>query len=186
MSLESGKTLGGVGALLMVIGTFIPFLSLVGIILLLIGLKNLADHYNDNSIFQNALYGFLFGVIGIVAGAVVILSLIFGFALLAPVDFIDPAGPLAFIGGIIIALIVVFIFYLLAAIFYKKSFDILSQKTGETMFGTAGLLLLIGAVLTIIIIGLLIMFVAWILLTVAFFSTRTQAPQPPTPPPPSS
>ena len=71
------------------------------------------------------------------------------------------------------ALIVAFIFYLLTAISYKKSFDILAEQTGEKMFGTAGLLLLIGAALTIIIIGLLKMFIAWIVLTVAFFSIKT-------------
>ena len=184
MTLESGKTLGGIGALLMVIGTFVPFLSIVGIILLLVGLKRLADYYNENSIFQNALYGFLFGIIGVVAGAFVILALVFGFAIISPTtDFVDPAGPLAFIGGIIIALIVVFVFYLLATIFYKKSFDTLAQKTGEKMFGTAGLLLLIGAILTIIIIGLLLMFIASILVTVAFFSIKepaTPAPEAPT------
>ncbi len=188
MSLESGKTLGGIGALLMVIGSFVPFLSLVGIILLLVGLKHLADYYGDSGIFQNALYGFIFGIIGIIAGAFVVLSLVFGLAIISPTP--DLADPLAFLGGIILALIVVFIFYLLTAIFYKRSFDILSEKTGEKMFGTAGLLLLIGAVLTIIIIGLLLMFIAWILLTVAFFSIKTPTEQPsppegPPPPPPS-
>jgi uncharacterized membrane protein len=166
MSFESGKTLGGIGALLMVIGSFVPFLSLVGIILLLIGLKRLADYYKNNGIFQNALYGLIFGIVGIVAAALVILSLVFGFV-------IAPIGGFAFFGGIIVALIVAFIFYLLTAIFYKKSFDILAEQTGEKIFGTAGLLLLIGAVLTIIIIGLLIMFIAWIVLTVAFFSIKT-------------
>jgi uncharacterized membrane protein len=165
MSFESGKTLGGIGALLMVIGSFVPFVSLVGIILLLIGLKRLADYYKNNGIFQNALYGLIFGIVGIVAAALVILSLVFSFA-------IAPIGGFAFFGGIIVALIVAFIFYLLTAIFYKKSFDILAEQTGEKMVGTAGLLLLIGAVLTIIIIGLLIMFIAWIVLTVAFFSIK--------------
>jgi uncharacterized membrane protein len=189
MSLESGKTLGGIGAILMVIGSFVPFLSLVGIILLLVGLKRLSDYYNDNRISQNALYGLIFGIIGIIAGAFVILSLVFGVAIISPTpDLVSPTFPLAFIGGIILALVIVFVFYLLTAIFFKKSFDILSEQSGEKMFGTAGLLLLIGAILTIILIGLLIMLVAWILVTVAFFSIKTkqplpvtsQLPQPPT------
>ncbi|UCB60935.1 MAG: DUF996 domain-containing protein [Candidatus Bathyarchaeota archaeon] len=184
MSFESGKTLGGLGALFMVIGSFVPFLSLVGVILLLLGLQRLADHYNDNDIFQNALFGLVFGVIGIIAGAFVILAVVFGVAIGTPTP--DITDPVAFIAGLIVALAIVFIFYLLAAIFYKKSFDRLAAKTGEKMFGTAGLLLLIGAVLTIILIGLLLMFVAWILLTVAFFSmkTSTTEPSPPEPPPP--
>jgi uncharacterized membrane protein len=186
MTLESGKTLGGIGALLMLIGSFVPFVSIIGIILLLVGLKHLADYYNDNGIYQNALYGLIFGIIGIVALAVVVLSLIFGITLIGPtVDPFATAGlGLAFLGGIIIALIVGFIFYLFTAIFFKRSFDILSQKSGEGMFGTAGLLLLIGAILTIIIVGLLIMLIAWLLLTIAFFSIKTPTTQPSSTPPP--
>ena len=65
------------------------------------------------------------------------------------------------------------------AVYLRKSFDALANKTGNGMFKTAGLLLLIGAILTIVLIGLILIFVAWILLTVAFFS------MPSTPPPPA-
>lgn len=185
MTLESGKTIGGIGALLMLIGSFVPFLSIVGIILLLVGLKQLADHYNEDGIFQNALYGLIFGIIGIVALAIVVLSLLFGISIMGAYDpFAAMPMGFAFLGGIIIALIVAFIFWILTAIFYKRSFDLLSQKSGEGMFGTAGLLLLIGAILTIIVIGLLIMLVAWLLLTIAFFSIKTPTTQPSSTPPP--
>jgi uncharacterized membrane protein len=53
------------------------------------------------------------------------------------------------------------------------------------MFRTAGLLVLIGAVLTIVIVGAVISLVANILLAVAFFQIRASPPPPP-PPPPSS
>ena len=177
MSLESGRTLGGIGALLMVIGSFVPFLSIVGIIFLLVGLRRLADYYKDDSIFQNALYGLIFMIIGIVAAAFVMLTLLFGLSIIPQAPSI---GPLAFLGGSIVALVVGFIFYLLAAIFYRRTFDTLAEKTGVKMFGTGGLLLLLGAVLTIIIIGLLLIFIAWILLTVALFSISLPTTQPQT------
>lgn len=183
MSLETGKNMGGIGAILLVVGSFVPFLSIVGIILVLIGMKNLADYYNENSIYQNALYGFIFGIIGIIAAAFIIIPLFFGGALFGG------AGIIAAIGGIIIALLLAFIFYILEAVYYKRAFDTLAQKSGENMFRTAGLLLLIGAVLTIILVGLVLIFIAWILVAVAFFSIRTGSaaapPSPPTPPPPT-
>ena len=188
MTLESGKTLGGIGALLMLIGSFVPFVGIIGIILLLVGLKHLADYYNENSIYQNAIWALIFGIIGIAAVAIVVLSLIFGITLIGPT--VDPfatadmGAAFAFLGGVIIALIVGFIFYLLTAIFFKRSFDMLSEKSGEGMFRTAGLLLLIGAILTIIIVGLLIMLIAWLLLTIAFFSIKTPTTQPSSTPPP--
>jgi len=54
------------------------------------------------------------------------------------------------------------------------------------MFSTAGLLLLIGAVLTIIVIGVIVVWIAMILLAVAFFSIKpatAQATQSTSPPP---
>ena len=181
MSIEPGKSLAAIGALLLVIGTFIPFLGIIGFILLMIGLKNLADYYQDRRIFDNALYGIIFGIIGVAAAAFLIVAVVFGGSFLgfqfAPGG--DITGNLfAFFGGIAIALVVAFIFYILMAIYLRKSFDALANKSGVGMFRTAGLLLLIGAVLTIILIGIILIFVAWILLTVAFFS-MSSAPPPP-------
>lgn len=189
MTLESGKTLGGIGALLMVIGTFVPFLGLVGLILLFIALKRMGDYYKESGIFQNALYGLIFGIIGVISLAVVVLALFFGLAVIPAAPDPESWGALAFLGGIIVALVVAFIFYILTAIFFRRSFNMLSEKTGEKMFGTAGLLLLIGAILTIIVVGLVLIFIAWILVTVAFFSIKTSTAQPsvseaPPPPPP--
>ncbi|HVP41613.1 MAG TPA: DUF996 domain-containing protein [Candidatus Krumholzibacteriaceae bacterium] len=182
MSFESGKNLAGIGALFLVIGSFVPFLGIVGIILLLVGLQYIARYYNDNKIFQDALYAVIFGIIGIVAAGVALASLFFGGFFLG--------GDGAFLGlaaGVIIALVVTFIFYILMALYFRKAFDSLTDKSGQEMFRTAGLLLLIGAILTIIIIGLILIFVAWIMATIAFFSmTPTKTPQqPPSPQPPS-
>lgn len=181
MSLESNKTLGGIGALLVAIGAIVPIIGIVGIILVMIAAKGLAEYYNENAIFQNALYGLIFYIIAVVAAAFVLVGAFFGGMF---------ANPLAFIGGVIIAVAVMFIFYLLGAMFFKKSFNILSMKSGEKMFDTAGLLLLIGAILTIIIIGVILMLVAWILVAVAFFSIKPPSALPPTssqpPPPPPS
>lgn len=179
MSLESNKTLGGIGALLIAIGSIVPIIGIVGIILVMIAMKGLAKYYNESAIFQNALYGIIFYIIAVVAAAVVLIGAFFGGMF---------ADPLAFIGDFILAVVVMFIFYLLGAVFFKKSFDILSEKSGEKMFGTAGMLMLIGAILTIILIGAILVLVAWILVAVAFFSIKTPTvqptlPQPPPPPP---
>jgi uncharacterized membrane protein len=190
MSVESNKTLGGIGALLVGIGFLVPFLSLVGIILVFIALKGMADYYNDSGIFQNALYGLIFLIVGVIVGALVILGAFFGIGVwteMAP-DYTDIGALGAFIGTLIIGVVILFVFYLLAAIFFKKSFDSLKTKTGENMFGTAGMLMLVGAILTIVVIGLILMLIAWILAAVAFFSVKTGAPPPgpaPPPPPPS-
>ncbi len=176
MSMEPGKSIAGVGALLLIIGSFVPFLGIVGLILLMIGLKYLSDYYKDKNIFNNALYGIIFGIIGVAAAAFLLIALIFGGSFLG-IGYsagADITGNLvAFLGGILITLVVAFIFYILMALYLKRAFDCLANTTSIGMFRTAGLLLLIGAVLTIILVGLILIFVAWILLTVAFFSMQS-------------
>jgi len=209
MTLESSKTLGGVGALLVVIG-FLGFfgtwyagvLSLIGVILLLVGMKGLSDHYNEGGIFNNALYGFIMTIIGGVAAvATAIVTVLAALATIGVANWTEWAmkiqqnamdmstfwslvGPI--IAGLVAALVILFVFIVVAAIFYRKSLNILAAKSGVKMFETAGLLLLIGAILTIILVGFIIIWVAAILVAVAFFSIKTEAPQPPPAPPPPS
>lgn len=178
MSVESNKNLAGIGALLIAIGSFTGILTIVGAILLMIGLKGLAESYGDNRIFQDALYAIIFLIIGGIAGiSLIVLLAMSGFAVFSIFTGVGIAL------GIIAALVFVFVFYLLAAIYIRRSMNALAAKTGVAMFTTAGTLFLVGAVLTIIFVGLIIVFVAWILATVAFFSIRTY--QQPMPPPPA-
>ena len=203
MNLETSKNLGGVGAILIFIGVLPLFaysgiISLVGLILVLIGLKGLADYYSEAGIFNNALYGVIAAIVG---------GLVFvGVAFIALVDFLNELGLTIenvadwsaeisaidwttmglniigdFIAYIFLALIVLFVFVIITAIFLRKSFGLLSTKTGVGLFGTTGLLILIGAVLTIIAIGLFLIWIAMLILAVAFFSIKPQQAQPATP-----
>lgn len=208
MNIETSKNLGGIGAILLIIG-FLGFigtgysgiLSLVGLVLVLIAMKGLSDYYKEAGIFNNTLYGFVTSIIAVAAFvAVIVVTLLETIADLGITDWTNTAEWTAafqsnlsdmstlftFIGGIIVAFVVLFILLVIAAIFYRKSLNMLSSKSGVGMFSTAGLLLLIGAVLTIIVIGVIIIGIAIILLAVAFFSIKpvtTQATPSTSPPP---
>ena len=199
MTLESSKTLGGVGALLVVIGFLAVFgvpygglLSLIGAIITLIALKGMADNYNEMGIFNNALYGIIIIIIGVVVA--VAIAFIAIFSAISGLDWTNSAALQAYftdlnniyalIGPIIGALVVLFIFMVAAAVFFRKSLTTLAMKSGEKIFDTAGLLWLIGAVLTIILVGIIIIWIAWILIAVGFFSIKTTAAQPQPPPSP--
>lgn len=173
-NLESNKSLAGIGALLLAFGSFIPIVGIIGIILLLIGIKGLADYYKDSGIYNNALRGVIFGVIGLVAVAAIVIGLIRGMFSISTVTPAAGIGAGFFaIGVLVIALVLLFVFYLLAALNFRRAFSMLAQKSGEQMFETAGLLLFIGAILAIILVGLVLVLIAWILVAVAFFSIRT-------------
>jgi len=198
MSLESSKNLGGIGAILMIVGAlatmgyaFAGVLSLVGIILLMIGLKGMADHFKEPGIFNNALYAIIIEIIGVVITVSVIvvgvlMALTSGFDWTNPnfTELMDFSFIWEFIGIILIGVVVLMIMMIIAALFFRKSFSLLAGKTGEKLFETAGLLMLIGAVLTIIAIGLVIVLIAWILVAVAFFQVKEQAAPTAAPPPP--
>jgi uncharacterized membrane protein len=184
MSLESGKNLAGIGSIFLVIP--VPFLSIVGIIMVLVGMKNLSKAYNDESIWKNTLYAVIFGIIGIVASGVTLVSLFFGGIFAgAALELGDATGLVGLIAGLIIFLVVAFIFYLLEAIYIRRAFDTLANKSGVGLFRTGGMLLLIGAILTIVLVGLFLIFIAWILILVAFFQipSSPQSQMPPPPPP---
>ncbi|HEX9261322.1 MAG TPA: DUF996 domain-containing protein, partial [Candidatus Bathyarchaeia archaeon] len=89
-------------------------------------------------------------------------------------------GPLLnSIGMILLALVVLFLVLVITAFFLRRSFGLMAAKTGVGLFGTTGLLLLIGAILTIIVIGIFLFWIATLLLAIAFFSVRVHEPQTP-------
>jgi uncharacterized membrane protein len=180
-SFESSKNLASVGAILLFL-SFIPVVGIIGLILVFIGMKGLSEYYKEPGIYHNALMGLVFGIVALVAlTAGLVLAFTIGL-------FTFGIGAIFTIFAV---LLVVFIFYVIAAMYLKRAFSLLAQKTGEHSFETAGLLLWIGAILTIVFIGLILIFVAWIFATIAFFSIKepsqptAYAPPPPaaTPPP---
>jgi uncharacterized membrane protein len=207
MTLESSKNLGGVGALLIFIGPLLSalpgigawtgILSLIGAILVLIALKGFADYYKEAGIFNNALYA----IIAVIIGGVVFVALL----IFAAVDLFSALGLnitniqdwsslsqinwqavdvdllLRFAGTILLGLVVLFAFLVVTVVFLRRSLSLMATKTGVGLFGTTGMLLLIGAILTIILIGILVLWIGILLLAIAFFSIRAQqAPPPPT------
>lgn len=198
------RLLGIIGALLMILGiapSVGGLFMLIGIIFVLVALKGYADAYKDGSIFHNALYTIVFEIVGIVVCVGVI---IYG-----AMDFLSSLGItnivelrswqtidwqnavtisnlLPFIGTIILGLVILFAVTVIASLFFKKSMNALSGKTGVKLFRTTGTVFFVGALLTIILIGLIIIWVSFILLMIAFYESKPlgqmQQPQQQVPP----
>ena len=198
MSFDSSKNLSAIGSLLMVIGflgSVVPYagiLSIVGLILLLVGLKGLSSYYQENDIFNNTLYAIIIGIVGaVVAVATLIVTAVSAFATIGIdinnindwtnfgteigtyfSDFANFSELWTLIGAVVLAMLVIFVSMIISMYFFRKTMTQLSTKSGIGLFGTAGLLMLIGAVLTIIAVGLLIIWIGLILATVAFFQMK--------------
>ena len=205
MSLETSKTLGGIGAILMFIG-IIPVINaygvieLVGLILVMVALYNLAGYYSERGIFNNALYGLIAGIVG----GVVAVAAVFVTVLTSLTDFINTLYPgwngdwsalsgltpdpsnfspeviFPFLAGILAMLVILWVFAIISAFFVRRSLISLAAKSGTGLFSTAGLLMLIGAVLIIALgIGLILIWISALILAIAFFGLKTKEPQPP-------
>lgn len=184
VNFQYSKTLAGEGAILLLLG-LVPtvgwVLGIVGIVLLLKATKELSYYYQDESIYQNTLTGLKYYIVALIAAAVAIGVGVVSFSTMGIFSGAAPSLALGFVGGvaaILVGLIIAFVFYLLAAIHLRKVFETLSQKTGESSFTTAGTLLLVGAALTIIGIGLILILIAWIFATIGFFSMKPKDYQP--------
>ncbi|MCL2135342.1 MAG: DUF996 domain-containing protein [Candidatus Bathyarchaeota archaeon] len=169
---ELSKNLTAIGSLLMII----PGVNIIGAILIFIGMKGLSEYYKDDNIFNSVLKGIIFGVIGVIC-AVATLDVVWYSVIRAGYY---GGGIASFVSGIILGimativlLIIAFVFMLLMATNLRKAFDTLGDRSGEKLFYTAGTFLWFGAILTIIIgFGVVLVFIAYILLTIAFFSLK--------------
>jgi len=190
-SLGQAKSLGGVGAILVLIGGFVGapggVLAIVGLILVLIAVKYIADVLADQTVFNNMIIAVVLSIIGLVALIVIVLSAFYSFIGFRNFSFMPgtapPVGFVAFVTSIIIGAVIAWVFFLIASIFLKRSYETIGTRLGIGTFHTTGLLYLIGAALSIIGIGLIIVFIAEILQIVAFFSIPEQMPMGPQPMP---
>ncbi|MCS7135843.1 MAG: DUF996 domain-containing protein [Nitrososphaerota archaeon] len=207
MRIENSRILGGVGALLMFIGVF-PYVNyfgivgLIGLILIMLALYSLSNYYGERCIFNNALYGLITSIVGGVIAMVLIITTVIP-SLIKIFHTIFPewngdwtALPkleltpdvlnfslemfMPFLTGILATFITLWVFSMISAFFVRRSFRTLSVKSGVGLFSTAGLLLLIGAVLLIIFVGAILVWVSTLLLAVAFFQIKPQQAQPTT------
>jgi uncharacterized membrane protein len=191
-SLGQAKSLGGVGSILVLIGGFIPsagfVVSIIGFILILIAVKEVSDALADKTIFNNMIIAVVLAIVGMVAFVVAVLGALFSLVGLGGFSSFMPgtapsAGFIAVITSIIIGAVIAWVFFLVGSIFLKRSYDAIATRLNIGMFHTTGLLYLIGAALTIVFAGIIIVFIAEILQIVAFFSIPEQMPTGPQPMP---
>jgi uncharacterized membrane protein len=178
VSVESNRTLGGVGALMILIGSvfslfslvqyvfpsvslavtvfggLLAVLSLVGLIVFMIAMNGLANGYKDRGIFDNALYGIIVIVVGgVLAGAVafiLVLSSIMslGIQYANPPLNIDSFLP-TIIGSLIPVILVAAMFGLVQAWFFWRAFSRLAAKSHVSLFRTGGSLFIVGVAVSV-------------------------------------
>ena len=173
------------GGLLFPAGITIAFIAigiigLVGIILFLVAMNSLSRYYSEPGIFKNALYGFLINIIGAAALIVILFALIFTTIVSSATSSTPVLSGTAFIALFLVIIVAALVLSIVSAVLYMRAFNKLGEKSGVHSFNTAGLLYLIGTVLTIVLIGGLLVWVAWIFALSGFNSLKPKTSEPST------
>lgn len=165
MDIKEAKIMGGVGAILTILG-FVPkiglILSIVGLILIYLALKKISEATARSEIVSDfikaVVLSILSGIIFLFGGGATFLGIIsmtrgrggFGLAIIL------------FIIGWIVAMV--------ASYFYYQALNKTSESTNVSNFKTAGLLIFIGYILLIIVVGGIIVLIGKIFEIISFFS----------------
>ncbi|MDG6925432.1 MAG: DUF996 domain-containing protein [Nitrososphaerota archaeon] len=191
-SSRSTGVIGSILALLIIIPGVGTVLAIIGWILVLVAVNQLSHLVGDRSIVNNVLISTILTIVGLVAGAVAALGSVFRFLNLngmtgfgpfsmgvnatAFVSTSDIQGFGGLVVGILVGLAVLWVCLLAAALFLRRGYDRLAATLNTRMFNTSALIFLIGAALTIVGIGLVIVFIAEILQAIAFYTIPDEVP----------
>ncbi|MDR2720607.1 MAG: DUF996 domain-containing protein [Nitrososphaerota archaeon] len=215
MNFETSKNLGGIGALLLFIGfisivinQYLAFgiIEIIGTLLIIVSLYGLADFYKNKKIFTNGLFSGVATTIGIIIASIITVvkflpltdELLYQIypdwngdpavlqSLTPDIANLDVSAMMPMLTTLLLILIVFCVSAIVAAFFARRSLKDLSTHSNTTRFTTVGLLLLIGATLSIILIGALLIWLSALILAITFFtmkkpqqiSTPTEVTQP--------
>jgi uncharacterized membrane protein len=168
--------------------------GLIGSVLILVAIKKISDAVNDREIFKNVLMVVIIPWVAIGVVLAVGLGLVMYAGpikvdgnYLAEVgysgtDVVLPPLP-TFLGLPIITLMMllgVWAAFIASAWFLKRGYELIAVRTGTKTFRTVGRLYFYGALLVIVLIGVILAFVAVILQIKAFFSLPESLPSQPT------
>lgn len=192
-NLSEAKVYGGIGALLMLVGIFIPYggpvIAIIGLVFIFISVKAISEIVKDEDIYRNYLMHFIFTILAIVS-IFIILGIAFGaaggFSWITEITKLQPGDITDFnmfwdlfgdmIVGAIVALVVGWVLAIISALYLRKSYNSIAEHIKVSTFKTTGTVYFIGAITLIIGIGIIILFVAKIIEIVAFFSIPDALP----------
>ena len=151
------KLLGGIGIGLSLF-SWLPavgiLLSLVGTILIFIAFWRISKINPEKGIFKNVMLGYLFSFLG-------------GFAVGILSSLVSHGS--SFNAYLLILWILMGVFISVSGYFFKKALYETSETFNEKLFKTAGDVIFFGSLGTFVILGFFVVFIGWIIATIAFF-----------------
>jgi uncharacterized membrane protein len=167
MDIKEAKTMGGVGAILTLLG-FVPkvgwILSIVGFVLLYLAIKKISEAVNKSEILSDFIKAIVLSIV-----SVIVLFLGGGATFMGIFTYIGGGRPHLF-GLAFILFLIGWIIAIIASYFYYQALTKTGEATGVNNFKTAGLLMFIGYILLIIVVGSIVVLIGEIFEIISFFS----------------
>jgi uncharacterized membrane protein len=188
VSMSNAKVLGGIGALLALLAS-VPnvgwLFGLAGFVMILLAIRTISRVVNDRGICTNMRNAVILGIGAIAVGGVTAAGAIYGvlgmgsftgtrFVFLPNITVQDWFGLAMVVASGLIAMWVILV---ASAVMVRRSFSAMASRLNINTFKTAGLLYLIGAATAIIGVGLILLFIAEIVLAISFFSIKEDGQQ---------
>ncbi|MET1128274.1 MAG: DUF996 domain-containing protein [Thermoproteota archaeon] len=164
MNLRTAKVLASIGLVLSILSTAKATLGLVGVILYLVGMYHIAAYYGKREMFNYALIS----TVGFTAAVIVIAFLVGIGAVLGGLA----AGPAGIGASLVVGLVLLYVAVLFMGKYKSDLMGILAPHSDEKVAGWAAKLYWYGAILTIILVGLLLLLLAEILEVVVLATLR--------------
>lgn len=170
MSLDAAKVLGVVGTVINIVAPFIdPLLWLLGFVLLLTAVYGVSKAVGVPEIFRDYVVAF----VAVVAGTLV--ASLAGFSLTVTITHSEP-GLIRLLAGAILVIAILWAFLAASAIFIRRSYRRIARSLNHRSFSIVGTVYLVGAVLTIVAIGFLVLFVGMVIELIAWATLPTSRP----------
>jgi uncharacterized membrane protein len=197
ITLRQARVMGGVGSILVLL-SFVPYVGfifgLAGLVMVLLAVKQISEAVKDREIFRNVLMAVILQIVGSAISVFVVIGSFFAFVGsqvgMAPfgssfdgfgdTGIFSTGAVIAVLSSLIAGLIAMWVILIIAARFLKKGYEGIAIKTGTRTFRTVGRWYYYGAWLMIILVGFVLILIAWILQIVAFFSLPESPPAQPT------
>ena len=151
--------------------------SFIMFILFLVSMHSLANYYKEPKIFKNILYSFLLStiVLGVITLIIRINLVTLLYSDISNTNLPTSETVMPLIIGAIAILAVAIVIIVITGILYGQAFTKLGEKSGVNTFKTVGTLYMIGTFLTIIGIGVIILWVSWIYAVGSFRKLQPQS-----------
>ncbi len=175
------RLLGGIGSILVIL-TVAPsvgwLVGIVGFILMLIAINRISNLTGDRKIFNSFLIAIVLAIAAVIVGGLTVLGAFYSLTgmgqfqgnTFVPNPSITPGDWIGFVLRIIPGLIAIWVLMIISAVYIRGGLSRIGTRLNMHLFETAATVFLIGSILTVFLVGFLLVFVAMIILAVAFFS----------------